>query len=180
MIPINLRNSSLHDHLSLIEHIASWLRPERYLEIGIYDGVNLKRIQNHCKECYGVDVILRTKNYNSNVKLFEMTSDKFFSQLDSEIKFDMIFIDGDHNKHQVYKDFINSKDRVIDDGLILLHDTVPMDEHMLDPILCENAWEAVLKIKNEFSNNWEILSLPFNPGITIMRKIPITKQLIWK
>ena len=181
MTPIHLRNGlKFHDHMSLLEHLAEWLKPEHYLEIGILNGESLRRIQNHAKCCYGVDIKIEHRNYNSNVELYEMPSDDFFKQLDPSIKFDMVFIDGLHEKTQVYKDFINAKDRVIDDGLIVLHDTVPMNDDMTAPWFCHDAWEAMRRIKIEFINDWEILSLPFNPGISIMRKIPLNRQLIWK
>lgn len=179
--PIHLRNGrNLHDHGELISHVAKWLKPRRYLEIGVCTGYSLEIVQKYAAECYGVDIIIEKKDYGSHVKLFEMTSDYFFQTLSPSTMFDMAFIDGDHEKNQVYKDFINVKDRIIEDGIVLMHDSVPMNEKMLDPRLCNNAWEAVAQIKKEFVNNWEILSLPFNPGITIMRKIPINKQLIWK
>lgn len=181
MTPIHLRNKEkLHDHQSYIEHIATWLKPVRYLEIGVWYGDNLRKVQKHAQECYGVDVGFPNKNFDNNVKLFEMTSDEFFWNLDPSIQFDMVFIDGDHNKYQVYKDFINCKDRVITDGIILMHDTAPATEEMLEPRFCHNSWEAAKKIKQEFRDEWEILSLPFNPGITIMRKIPWNKQISWK
>lgn len=181
MTPIHLRNeTNIHDHMSLIEHLASWLKPERYLEVGVWHGDNLKRVQKYAKECYGIDTNFLTKDFNSNVKLFEMTSDEFFWNLDPKIEFDMVFIDGDHDKYQVYKDFVNCKDRVISDGLVLMHDTVPANLQMTDKNFCHNSWEAAKKIKQEFRDEWEILSLPFNPGITIMRKMPWNKQLIWK
>jgi predicted O-methyltransferase YrrM len=181
MTPIHLRNGlKFHDHMSLLEHLAQWLKPERYLEIGVLHGESMKKIQHYAQECYGVDVTFSHRNYNNNVKLFEMPSDQFFANLDPSVKFDMVFIDGDHEKNQVYKDFINSKDRVIDDGLVILHDTVPMNEEMTAHWFCHSAWEAAQKIKKEVRDEWEVLSLPFNPGITIMRKINWNKQLIWK
>lgn len=181
MSPIYLRNGSkFHDHMSLVEHLAQWLRPERYLEIGVLNGESMKRIQNHATECYGVDVTFSHRNYNNNVKLFEMPSDDFFSILNPNIKFDMIFIDGLHEKSQVYRDFINSKDRIIEDGLIVLHDTYPMDDAMIQPWFCHDAWEAAQKIKKEFRDEFEMITLPFNPGLTIMKKMRYDRQLIWK
>lgn len=181
MTPIHLRNGlKFHDHMALVEHLAQWLKPELYLEIGVLNGESMKRVQNYASECYGVDVTFSHKNYNSNVKLFEMTSDQFFDNLHPSTVFDMVFIDGLHEKSQVYKDFLNVKDRVIADGLVILHDTVPMDKSMTEPWFCHDAWEAMLRIKMEFRNDWEILSLPFNPGITVMRKMPWNKQLVWR
>ena len=101
-----------------------------------------------------------------------MTSDNFFDKIKKEniSKFDLVFIDGDHSKEQVIKDFINVKDMVIDDGFVLLHDTYPCDERMTKSCYSDNAWEAVLYIKQNFLNEWEIITLPFNPGLTILKK----------
>ena len=171
---------TLHNHIEVIDNIAKWLKPERYLEIGVYQGLCLDRIQEHAKECYAVDVNFMRKNFKNNVFCFETTSDNFFNMITKDLKFDMVFIDGDHNKDQVYKDFINVKDRVIDDGFVFLHDSYPINEHMLHPSLCENSWEAVRDIKSQFYTEWEILTLPFNPGLTMMKKMKLNKQILWK
>jgi predicted O-methyltransferase YrrM len=109
-----------------------------------------------------------------------MTSDEFFQVVNPNVKFDMVFIDGDHSKEQVLKDFTNVSEMVIEDGFVLLHDTYPCDENMELPNHSYNAWEAALQIKQNFKDQWEILTLPFNPGLTIMKKINHKKQLIWK
>ena len=185
MKPIYLRNlpeplDETYDHPFILEHFASWIKPERYLEIGVRNGRVLKKIMNYCNECYAVDIKFLTKDFTSNVKLFETSSDDFFLNLDNNIKFDMVFIDGDHNKEQVYKDFVNVEDKVIDDGFVFFHDSYPYSEIMLQPGLSGDCWEAVKKIKKNFISSWEIVTLPFNPGLTIMKKIKLEKQLIWK
>lgn len=181
MTPIHLRNGlKFHDHMTLIEHMAQWMKPERYLEIGVLNGESLRRVQNHAAECYGVDVAFGRRDFNDNVKLYQMPSDDFFAALGPNIKFDMIFIDGLHERSQVYKDFINSKDRIIEDGLIIMHDTYPMDAEMTQPWFCHDAWQAAQQIKIEFRNDFEMITLPFNPGISILKKMPIGKQLIWR
>jgi predicted O-methyltransferase YrrM len=181
---IHLRNvpgdPETYDHISMIDHMANWIKPESYLEIGVRDGKSLNVVSKHAKLCYAVDMNFLHKDFDSNVITYEMLSDDFFNVLDKNVKFDFVFIDGSHEKEQVYKDFINVSERVIDEGFILFHDTSPCNEMMLDPGYSDNAWEAILKIKNHFHNDWEILTLPFNPGLTIMKKIKINKQLIWK
>lgn len=184
MIPVHLRNTpdplETYDHKSIIEHFAKWIKPENYLEIGVRTGYTLIPISGYCKNCYAVDINFTHKNYAKNVFLYEMKSDDFFEKIESSLKFDMVFIDGDHSKEQVYKDFLNVKDRVIDDGFIFFHDSYPYAEYMLNPDLCNNCWEAILSIKQMFYKEWEILTLPFNPGLTIMKKMKIEKQLLWK
>lgn len=186
MNPIHLRNTPLetgilevYNHPFLLEHFASWIKPENYLEIGVRDGTSLLPVSKWAKKCHAVDVNFLHKNYTDNVLLYEMTSDDFFKQIDKNLKFDMVFIDGDHSKEQVYKDFINVKDILIDDGFIFFHDSYPHSEHMFNPTLCNDCWQAILKIKNEFYNEFEIITLPFTPGVTIMKKMKIYKQLLW-
>lgn len=185
MNPIHLRNipslgspPELYNHPYLLEHFASWIKPDNYLEIGVRDGISLRPVSKWAKMCHAVDINFLVKDYADNVILYEMSSDEFFSKIQN-IKFDMVFIDGDHSKEQVYKDFINVKDKVIDDGFIFFHDTYPYNESLLSPILSNNCWEAILQIKNEFYSEFEIITLPFTPGVTIMKKMKIHKQLIW-
>lgn len=184
MNPIHLRNIpgelETYNHAEILEHFAKWIKPERYLEIGVRDGRILKIISKYSHECYGVDIKFSEYNYDKNVKLFEMSSDEFFRFKPVTTKFDMVFIDGDHSKKQVYKDFMSVKNHVIDDGFVFLHDSYPFDEWMTAPDLSDNCWEAILDIKKNFYDEWEIITLPFNPGLTIMKKIEHTKQLIWK
>jgi predicted O-methyltransferase YrrM len=184
MKPIYLRNISsqtpeLYDHPFLLEHFATWIKPENYLEIGVRHGTSLISVSKHAKMCHAVDLNFIKKDYDDNVILYEMSSDEFFSKI-KNIKFDMVFIDGDHNKEQVYKDFFNVKDKVIDDGFVFFHDTYPHNEEMLSASLSNNCWEAILRIKNEFHREWEIITLPFTPGVTIMKKMSLDKQLYWK
>jgi hypothetical protein len=184
MNPIYLRNTPGHpetyDHISMIDHLASWIKPESYLEIGVRDGRSLNVVSKYSKECHAVDLQFLHKNFNNNVILYEMSSDDFFNQKEELLMFDFVFIDGDHSKEQVYKDFLNVSNFVIEEGFVLLHDTSPCYKEFLEPDWCNNAWEAALEIKNKHNNEWEILTLPFHPGLTILKKIKINKQLIWK
>ena len=169
-----------YPHYTIIEHLASWIKPINYLEIGVRWGNVYHLVAPFTENCYLVDINFLDIPYTPNSKKFEMTSDAFFNIINPDIKFDMVFIDGDHSKEQVYKDFINVKDRVIDDGFIILHDTYPCDERMIKPENSNNCWEAMLDIKNNYKNEWEYITLPFNPGLTLMKKMSINKQLVWK
>ena len=51
---------------------------------------------------------------------------------------------------------------------------------MTQPFFSNNCWEAMLDIKQDYKNEWESVTLPFNPGLTIMKKMKGNKQLIWK
>lgn len=188
IIPIYLRNTpethngliETHDHYEIIQHLAKWIKPNNYLEIGVREGNVYHLVKNYCNTCYLVDIHFLDLDYSENTLKFEMKSDVFFDVVNKEVKFDLVFIDGDHSKEQVIKDFINVSNMVVDDGFVLLHDTYPCDENMELPVHSHNAWEAALFFKENFNETWEILTLPFNPGLTIMKKISNKKQLIWK
>lgn len=59
-------------------------------------------------------------------RLFQMPSDTFFSSCNE--LFDIIFIDGDHSFDQTMKDFFNSVDHLSKDGMIIIHDCIPVYE----------------------------------------------------
>jgi hypothetical protein len=54
-----------------------------------------------------------------------MTSDSFFDSIDTDQKFDIIFIDGLHLDFQVDKDIENSLRHLSEGGTIVLHDCNP-------------------------------------------------------
>lgn len=115
----------------IINFILDYLNRETcYLEIGVrHRHENFDLIQSKIK--YSVD-----PGYESEVNNvdFKMTSDEFFSGLregnllNSELKFDVIFIDGSHLAEQVQKDIDNALEYLKDDGFIVMHDCNPPTE----------------------------------------------------
>lgn len=60
---------------------------------------------------------------------YKMTSDQFFEQIAPGLdKWDIIFIDGLHESHQVDKDIENSLRSLTPNGSIVIHDCNPQDE----------------------------------------------------
>lgn len=88
-----------------------------------------------------------------------MTSDDFF-KINLE-KFDVIFIDGDHEHKQVLRDFKNSLMFLRKGGIIFIHDLLPpTKDHAIYPIpdnklrpRCGTTWRVmfdILALKREF------------------------------
>ena len=48
----------------------------------------------------------------------------------------------DHSYEQSLKDFLNVKDRVIEDGFIFFHDTYPYDPSMMDVGQCNDVYKT--------------------------------------
>ncbi len=89
-----------------------------YLEIGCAEDTTFSRIK--CKKKIGVDPIkggtIRT------------TSNEYFASLPYDFKFDIVFIDGLHERLQVLKDVNNSLKNLEYGGVVIVHDCLPETE----------------------------------------------------
>lgn len=183
MKPIHLRNTpppaETFNHVAFIEFLCSWIKPENYLELGVRSGETFFTIAKHCKKAVGVDVVPSTNTLMDNMEYHVCTTDEYFKNLNKNERFDVVFIDADHSHEQSLKDFINVKDRVIEDGFIFFHDTYPYDSTYFDPGLCNDVYKTSLYIKNNLIDEFEIVTLPINPGVSIVKKINRAKQLIY-
>lgn len=136
-----------------------------YLEIGVR---NPAHNYNHiiADEKYSVDPGLE---YKKNPVDFKMTSDEFYELLSedtilsSNIRFDVIFIDGLHLAEQVDRDIINAMKFIKTDGFIVLHDCAPTTEW--------NARETYLYTHTPAGVYWNgttwkaFLKWRFNPSV---------------
>jgi SAM-dependent methyltransferase len=91
-----------------------------YLEIGIASGSNFREVLIASKT--GVDPDPAAQGTRC------MTSDQFFAQ--NRRHFDLIFIDGLHERPQVDRDLQNSLKVLRGGGSIVLHDCNPISEEM--------------------------------------------------
>lgn len=66
--------------------------------------------------------IIETIGVSNNVKLHTCGSNEYFNSLISTIKFDVIFIDGDHSYRQSKLDLNNSLKHLDDNGIIIMDD----------------------------------------------------------
>jgi hypothetical protein len=100
-----------------------------YLEIGT---AHLECFNNvHAVSKVGIDPNINYQNV-PDVKgtLINVESDIFFSGLETDEKFDIIFIDGDHSAKQVVKDIVNALNHLKPNGVLLLHDCIPCNAAM--------------------------------------------------
>lgn len=183
MKPIHLRNipppAETFNHTAFFDFMLSWIRPENYLELGVRDGGNFVTVAKHCVKAVGVDIIPPRVTIQPNMEYHQSTTDDYFNTLSDDTMFDVVFIDADHSYEQSLKDFLNVKDRVIEDGFIFFHDTYPYDPSMMDVGQCNDVYKTALYIKENLIDEFEIVTLPINPGVTIVKKIKRNKQLIY-
>ena len=98
-----------------------------YLEIGVAQGGTLEAIE--VEHRIGVDPTpnFDTEHLPERLAFYRTTSDVFFSSLDPDTKFDLIFLDGLHEFKQTYRDLVNAFEHLSKNGVCLIDDTVPFD-----------------------------------------------------
>lgn len=118
------------DRLSIINKFIKERNYKSFLNIGVFTGFTLDGVE--CEKKEGVDP--QPEHYKGKEKVHGVTSDEFFSypwlkpQVPGETKnltWDVIFIDGLHEYHTVYRDIMNSLNHLSEGGVILLHDLNP-------------------------------------------------------
>lgn len=186
MTPIHLRNlpsdpryNEVFDHAAFLVFMAQWIKPERYLELGVRGGQCFRAVSSFCKEAHGVDLHPASFRVSPEEGVFfhQCSTDSFFGSLGGGDVFDMVFIDADHSHEQSLKDFRNAARHVVEDGFIFLHDTYPYGPHLCVEEYCHDAFKTALYIKLWLSDSFEVVTLPFCPGLTIVKKMPRGKQL---
>ena len=98
----------------IINNVIKIKKYQNYLEIGCFENENFDKINIESKT--GVDPV--------SGGTIRDTSDNFF--LKNQIFYDIIFIDGLHIYNQVRKDLENSLKFLKPNGIIILHDCLPL------------------------------------------------------
>ena len=91
------------------------------MEIGLGDCNNYNSVSLDVNNKYGVDPAFESANNIHGVK-----SDEFFQN--NNETFDVIFIDGLHHYDQVLEDLKNSLNSLKKDGIIFIHDMIPLNK----------------------------------------------------
>ena len=138
-----------------------------YLEIGIRNvKQNFERIK--CANRVGVDPVISINSYTYPDIGYQITSDIYFENLSQDKKFDIIFIDGDHNETQVDKDIFNSLKHLKEEGTIIMHDCNPPDEDH-EKQKCLTVWRSFYKARKKYQDI-ESYVIDTDYGCGVLRK----------
>jgi hypothetical protein len=113
---------------------------KNYLELGVEQAHRLNDVKDVVDKCVGVD-INDLDGIGDGVIFHNTTTDNFFDKNDDN--FDVIFIDADHRFGQVKIDFENSLKILNEFGVIILHDTDPLDTRLLVDDFCSDSYKMV-------------------------------------
>jgi hypothetical protein len=145
-------------YLDRLARLHAMLSPETYLEIGVANGQSLSCARPPTR-AIGVDPEpMLNVSLKAETHIFCETSDEFFkqkrlAQLLNGRPLALAFIDGLHIYQQSLKDFMNVEAFCGSQSVVLLHDTVPLDEVTQRPtrqrkFYTGDVWKTVLCLKH--------------------------------
>ena len=126
-----------------------------YLELGINDNANFNKIKS--KNKLSVDI--------NGSAMFTGTTDDFFKNLDQKEKFDIIFIDANHDYDYVMRDFNNAVHHC--NEWILIHDMIPPSKKYIQSKFCSDSYK-LLKFFIE-KTKFSVYPMIDNFGLTLIK-----------
>lgn len=158
---INFNFDSNLSRIDLIKKIIVKKNFNSYLEIGCDNDRVFSKIRVPIK--IGVDPV-SGGNYRD-------TSDNFFKI--NKKNFDIIFIDGLHEYGQVLKDITNSIKFLNNDGIILIHDTLPSSVHQQATLRYKkiwngDVWKSIVNLRNR--KDIDIVTCRIDHGVSLVQK----------
>ncbi len=138
------------NHTQLIQALIDKYNLKSYCEVGVQSTAqNFDKI--NCALKIGVDPALMSNFTNPNAKIISAESDYFFEE--NKRVFEILFLDGDHTKEQIKRDFENSLRCLSDHGFIVIHDVLPENEEGTKvPRETKQWWGDVYKFAMSISN----------------------------
>lgn len=159
---------------AVINHLINKYNFNNYLEIGVCDGNNFNHI--NCLNKFGIDPEPSKECSGKNIYL--MTSDEYFqyiSKHNSNILFDIIFIDGSKLEEQVDLDLQNSLKYLSNNGMILIKNCNPPNKtHQRKQLLYNGIflqwngtlWKSYAKLRmNDPNLNMNVINCEWGLGI---------------
>ena len=150
-------------------------RFQKYLEIGTNDDANFQYMSS---EIFPYAVGVDPQRGGTH----RMTSDMYFETHTKET-FDVIFIDGLHEAHQVYRDVLNALRVLRPNGMILLHDCNPNTEFKAssffpgkDILWNGDVWKALVALRI-VRNDLDIVTIDTDHGVGVIRRGAPTAHL---
>lgn len=120
----------LNTYYGLLGLAHEIVRPAVYLEIGVHEGHSLAFVDARTR-AVGVDPEPKVADPPPNATVIAATSDDFFARPDVDDVLggpvDLAFVDGLHLHEQTLRDVANVERHASPDGVILVHDCLPID-----------------------------------------------------
>lgn len=155
-------------HEVIIPMLVAILKARKYVELGVHQNETVSAVREAAPDCqvYAVDRTAPAEFLPGVNYRIMATRGYLEQQAGADGPFDIAFIDADHEATAVLADFEAIWQHMAPEGLVLLHDGNPETVADTAPGYCDSAWEAIRHI----SQFHEAVTLPYHPGLTIVRK----------
>jgi len=176
------------DYLAWLEKLHTALRPDIYLEIGVDRGRSLALAKPPTR-AIGIDPDPKLEvSFETDTQIFRETSDAFFAHARLDVlpngsAPDLAFIDGLHLFEQVLKDFMNIEAHSSRHSIVLIHDTIPLDEPtqrrtQSTLFYTGDVWKAVLCLTH-YRPDLEIITIATPPtGLTVVTGLDPSSRVL--
>lgn len=149
-----------------INNLIEYKKYKFYLEVGVRHCNTFNRVK--CETKIGIDPAWE-KEETDNIR--KLASDDYFKNVSST--FDIIFIDGLHEKHQVMRDVYNALKILNQDGIILIHDCLPRKERDQGAYCggswTGNVWKAMVEVRKDPSIDSATADVDWGIGLVVVR-----------
>ncbi len=125
---VEWRHNLMSKYIAELVNSIPGIETMSYLELGLYNGNNFRRIRAADKESVDIEPLTKPTHL--------MTTDEFFRQ--NKRRFDIVFIDADHRIESVIKDYNNAIQ--ICNKFIFIHDMVPDCKQAASPEFQQGKW----------------------------------------
>lgn len=131
-----------------------------FLEIGTRRGETFRNVKAETKVSVDRDP--------ATTATYIMPSDQYFEEHNET--FDIVFIDGQHDCEQVYRDITNALNVLNKGGVIVIHDCHPENREMQEPYKGQifwtgDVWKAFVKVRAELTYETYVVDQDFGCGI---------------
>lgn len=176
------------EYLECLERLYAELEPASLIEIGVYEGASLA-LARPPTIAIGVDPEARMLTPpRTETHIFAETSDTFFElgrarTLLGGRPLSIGFIDGLHVFEQALRDFIGFEALCGPDSLIIMHDTVPLDEptqtrERRTGFHTGDVWKVVLCLKH-YRPDLDIFTIATAPtGLTVVQGLDPSSSVL--
>jgi len=176
------------DYCAWLDRLHEALRPETYVEIGVFRGGTLALARPPTR-VFAVDPEPSvTSQLKTDTHIFTETSEAFFAQrrlqgLLAGRPLTLAFIDGLHTFEQSLRDFMNLEAYCGPQSAVLLHDTVPLDEptqrrNQETNFWAGDVWKTVLTLKH-YRPDLDIFTIAAAPtGLTVVTGLDPSSRVL--
>ena len=178
----------LYQYYELLKAIHQHVQPRFYLEVGVMNGVSISQA-DAATRCIGIDPAFEiTVPLGPNVAVYPCTSEEFFktNELNTQLAghtIDLAFIDGMHLIEFALRDFINVEKYCDRNSVILLHDSMPVDELTAARERTTNFWSGdvwkLTLILERFRPDLLVKTISVHPtGLTVVGNLDSQSRVL--